>query len=60
MTQIKCRDCGTMLEPEVRGCPTCALNFEAERMIDRFVLFVFVPAAVLVAAGAGFLLYRLI
>jgi hypothetical protein len=25
-----------VLEQEARGCPRCALNFEAENKIDRF------------------------
>lgn len=37
MTEKTCRDCGNVLEQTARGCPTCALNFEAEDMIDRFI-----------------------
>ena len=44
-----------MLEQEARGCPRCALNFEAENMIDRFIwrrllpgLLLFVVVAVVV------------
>jgi predicted amidophosphoribosyltransferase len=32
-----CRDCGNVLEQTARGCPGCALNFEAENKIDRFL-----------------------
>jgi len=32
-----CRDCGHLLENTARGCPGCAMNLEAERMIERFV-----------------------
>jgi hypothetical protein len=39
----------------MRGCPRCALNLEAENMIDRFIWRRFLPgvviAAVLVAAA---------
>jgi hypothetical protein len=32
-----CRDCGNVLEPAARGCPRCAMNMEAENMIERFI-----------------------
>jgi hypothetical protein len=38
-----CRDCGTILAPDARGCPTCALNLEAENMIGRVLWRVLVP-----------------
>jgi len=55
-----CRDCGSHLELNSRGCPTCALNFEAEGMIDRFVLrlFVFVFAIVTIGIAVFFYLRR--
>jgi len=37
MTTVSCRDCGYLLPQDARGCPQCALNLEAETMIDRFV-----------------------
>jgi hypothetical protein len=37
MSAKTCRDCGNVLEQTARGCPRCALNFEAENMIDRFI-----------------------
>jgi len=37
MSAKTCRDCGSVLEQTARGCPRCALNFEAENMIDRFI-----------------------
>jgi len=37
-----------VLEPKARGCPGCALNFEAENMIDRFVWRVVLPGALLI------------
>ena len=37
VNKFACRDCGNPLEPTDRGCTRCALNLEAERMIDRFV-----------------------
>ena len=37
MSVKTCRDCQNVLAPDARGCPRCALNFEAENMIDRFV-----------------------
>ena len=32
-----CRDCGHLLGPTERGCPRCAMNAEAERMIERYI-----------------------
>jgi predicted amidophosphoribosyltransferase len=49
MSAKTCRDCGNVLELEARGCPRCALNFEAENMIDRFIWRRFVPGLLLFA-----------
>jgi RNA polymerase subunit RPABC4/transcription elongation factor Spt4 len=32
-----CRDCGYELDVNARGCPRCARNVEAERMIERVI-----------------------
>ncbi len=45
---INCRDCGNVLEHNARGCPRCALNLEAENMIDRFIWRRFVPCVIIV------------
>lgn len=37
MSAKTCRDCGNVLAHDARGCPRCALNFEAEGLIDRFI-----------------------
>jgi hypothetical protein len=37
-----------VLEPEARGCPRCALNFEAENMIDRLMSRVILPGILLI------------
>lgn len=37
MSEKTCRDCGNLLVQTARGCPRCALNFEAENMIDKFI-----------------------
>jgi len=59
MSLIRCRDCGYLLDPKSRGCPQCAMNLEAERMIDRFVWRKLVPALILLAiAVAGVLFYE--
>ncbi len=59
MSLIACRDCGYMLDPNSRGCPKCARNVEAEKMIARFVWHRLVPALVILAlAVAGVLLYE--
>ena len=58
MNGTACRDCGYMLQPGDRGCPQCALNLDAERMIDRFVWRRFVPGVILLAVlAAGALVY---
>jgi RNA polymerase subunit RPABC4/transcription elongation factor Spt4 len=31
-----CRDCGTPVPSDARGCPKCARNLEAERMLARY------------------------
>lgn len=49
-----------MLEPNARGCPRCALNLEAERMIDRFVWRRFVPGLIIVAVLAVAALFYLL
>ncbi len=54
-----CRDCGYLLQPGDRGCPQCALNVEAERMIERFIWRRFVPGVivlVVLVAGAVYFL----
>ncbi len=58
MAAYPCRDCGYMLQAGDRGCPQCALNVEAETMIDRFIWRRFLPGAiVLVVLVAGALYY---
>jgi hypothetical protein len=53
-----CRDCGNLLAPNARGCARCALNFEAERMIDQFVWRRVTPGLIiLVILLAGLLFY---
>lgn len=47
-----------MLEPTDRGCPQCALNVEAEGMIDRVFWQRIVPGLIVLAALAiGVLIY---
>lgn len=54
-----CRDCGNVLDQYARGCPRCAMNFEAEDMIDRLIWRRVVPGFVLVVLAAVALLYWL-
>ena len=56
MNLIPCRDCGNMIDPNSRGCPTCAMNLDAERMIDRFILGGFI-LGVIVASAIGLLFF---
>ena len=58
MNKRACRDCGYMLEISARGCPQCAMNVEAERLIDRFVWFVVAPAIILIVAGVIYFVFR--
>ena len=43
-----CRDCGYLLRNTARGCPRCAMNLEAERMIERFVWRRLVPGVIVI------------
>lgn len=60
MTTRTCRDCGNVLAQTARGCPRCAMNFEAEKMIDRFIWRRLVPGsfAVVLALIAVVYLFR--
>jgi RNA polymerase subunit RPABC4/transcription elongation factor Spt4 len=59
MSTKTCRDCGNVLEQAARGCPRCALNFDAEDMIDRFFWRGLVPGLVLAALAVVALVYFL-
>ncbi|HEV8368845.1 MAG TPA: hypothetical protein VGQ39_12905 [Pyrinomonadaceae bacterium] len=50
MNLIPCRDCGNIIDPNSRGCTTCALNLDGERMIDKVVLGGFILAVIVAAA----------
>lgn len=54
-----CRDCGNVLEQHARGCPRCAMNFEAENMIDRLIWRRLVPGVLLLVLAAVALVYFL-
>lgn len=55
-----CRDCGHTLRPGDRGCPRCALNLEAENLIDIFIWRRFIPGVVVISIlAAGVLNYVL-
>ena len=57
MSTKTCRDCGNMLEQTARGCPRCAMNVEAENMIDRFIWRRFVPSVIVLAFVVAALVY---
>jgi hypothetical protein len=59
MTTKPCRDCGNVLEQSARGCPRCAMNMEAERLIDRFIWLRVVPCLIVLAFGIVALVYFL-
>lgn len=60
MNLIPCRDCGGMISSSSRGCPKCARNLEAERMIERILSIVIALAILLfgVTFLIGLLAYR--
>jgi len=58
MTTLSCRDCGYSLPQDARGCPQCALNLEAETMIDRFV-WRLVPVLIVVGLAIVFAVFYL-
>lgn len=58
MNVIPCRDCGNMIDPNSRGCPTCAMNLDAERMIDKAVLGGLILVVIVAAAILTFLYLR--
>ena len=60
MSTKKCRDCGTVLDLQARGCPRCAHNFEAENMIDRFFWRRLVPGLFLLLIIVAALAYLLV
>ena len=59
MSAKPCRDCGFMLGPQMRGCPRCAFNIEAEHKIERFIWLRLVPGALIGVVFVGTLVYLL-
>ena len=59
MSAKTCRDCGNVLEQNARGCPRCAMNFEAENMIDRFIWRRVLPGLLIVVLAVIALIYYL-
>lgn len=59
MSTKTCRDCGNVLEQSARGCPRCALNFEAENMIERFFWRLVPSLLLIVLAVVAALVYLL-
>jgi predicted amidophosphoribosyltransferase len=57
MSTKTCRDCSNVLEQAARGCPRCALNFDAENKIDRFIWRRFVPFVIVLAFVVVALVY---
>jgi predicted amidophosphoribosyltransferase len=57
MSTKTCRDCSNVLEQAARGCPRCALNFDAENKIDRFIWLRFVPFVIVLAFVVVALVY---
>ncbi len=50
MSSPHCRDCGFLLDVNARGCPRCAMNVEAEDMVERFVWQRLVPGIIIIGA----------
>ena len=59
MSAKTCRDCGNVLEQNARGCPRCAMNFEAENMIDGFIWRRVLPGLFIVLLAVVALIYFL-
>jgi len=59
MSAKTCRDCGYSLAPNARGCPKCAMNLEAEDMLDRFIWRRVLPAVIFLALAAVAAIYLL-
>jgi hypothetical protein len=59
MLSKTCRDCGKVLEQNARGCPRCALNFEAENLIGRFLWLLLAPSLLLIVLGVVVAVYLL-
>ncbi|MBC7931524.1 MAG: hypothetical protein H7Z38_13255 [Rubrivivax sp.] len=55
MNLIPCRDCGTPINPEGRGCLVRARNLDAERIVTRVLRWAM--AAVILAAILSAALY---
>ena len=49
MNIVPCRDCGNMIDPSSRGCTNCAMNLDAERMIDKIVFYGLLVGGILTA-----------
>jgi hypothetical protein len=59
MSQRICRDCGVEMSLQSRGCTNCALNLEAENMIEKVVWRRIFPLLVILVAFIGaVLIYR--
>jgi hypothetical protein len=52
-----CRDCGAMVSSTARGCPVCARNLEAERILARYFWLIVVPAILILSVAVAALLY---
>jgi hypothetical protein len=48
-----------VLDQNARGCPRCALNLEAENMIDRFIWRYLAPSLLFVVLAVVGLVYLL-
>lgn len=52
-----CRDCGAGVPDGARGCPNCARNLDAERMLARYFRLALLPALILAACLLFFYLH---
>lgn len=60
MSNRACRDCGNSLPQNARGCPRCALNLEAETMIEHFIWRRFVPVGAVVVVVVTTVIFYLL
>jgi hypothetical protein len=59
MSTKTCRDCGNVLAQTARGCPRCAMNIEAENMIERLIWRRLVPGMIVLVVAVVALVYFL-
>jgi uncharacterized protein (UPF0212 family) len=55
---VPCRDCGEPVDLDSRGCPRCARNLDAERVVAKVVRLAGASLAAVVVLAAAYLALR--